>query len=149
MTPTKVCFKCDRRKPLDDFYKHKMMADGHLGKCKACTKRDVSKNYRDRIDQYREYEKKRAQSPHRKYARFGGAKPKYVRKRSPETPAKRRARTAVGNAVRDGRLIKGPCEVCGSTVRIHGHHDDYRRPLSVRWLCPKHHAEHHFAIQPD
>ncbi len=38
---TKICFKCGKDKSLDDFYKHLQMADGHLGKCKQCTKDDV------------------------------------------------------------------------------------------------------------
>lgn len=54
----------------------------------------------------------------------------------------RAAITAVNNAVRDGRLERGPCEVCGATP-AQGHHDDYGAPLEVRWLCTTHHAEHH------
>ena len=35
-----------------------------------------------------------------------------------------------------------PCEVCGAT-KAQAHHCNYSKPLDVRWLCPKHHAEWH------
>lgn len=58
-------------------------------------------------------------------------------------PNKYTARTAVSNAIRDGRLIKQPCEICGTCENVQAHHDDYDKQLEVRWLCFLHHRELH------
>ena len=62
--------------------------------------------------------------------------------RNPESRWKVEARYKAQRAVRAGRLVRQPCEVCGSPV-TDAHHDDYTKPVEVRWLCRKHHAEHH------
>ena len=41
MEHTKVCFKCEIEQPITEFYKHAKMEDGHLNKCKNCTKKDT------------------------------------------------------------------------------------------------------------
>jgi hypothetical protein len=58
-------------------------------------------------------------------------------------PEKRRARRAVTRAVVMGRLVRGPCERCGTEDNVEAHHDDYSKPLDVRWLCKEHHLEIH------
>jgi hypothetical protein len=45
-------------------------------------------------------------------------------------------------ALKSGKLIRQPCEVCGA-VKTDAHHDDYSQPLAVRWLCRSHHKKHH------
>ncbi len=37
-----------------------------------------------------------------------------------------------------------PCEACGRED-AQRHHDDYAKPLEVRWLCPPCHAKEHRA----
>lgn len=58
--PTKVCFKCKRELPIDNFYKHPQMADGHLNKCKECAKHDVHEKYMENIESPEYVEKERA-----------------------------------------------------------------------------------------
>lgn len=58
------------------------------------------------------------------------------RRRNPE---KAFAHDVFAAAIRAGKITRLPCEVCGSP-KTDGHHEDYSKPLSVRWLCRKHHA---------
>ena len=60
-----------------------------------------------------------------------------------EYEARRVAVFAVNNAIHRGELERQPCEVCGATENVHGHHDDYSKPFNIRWLCPPHHAAEH------
>ena len=46
----------------------------------------------------------------------------------------------VQRAKKKGLLRERPCEVCGE-LKVEAHHDDYTKPLDVRWLCKRHHAD--------
>jgi len=147
----KACKKCKISREADGFYKVKGNLDGLSGKCKECTKADVRANYKKNIKYYKDYEKKRASMPHRVAARKAyqatkagklamlKANNNYRKK----YPNKYKARNVVNNAIRDGKLFKGSCEVCSSFQNIHAHHDDYLKPLNVRWLCSAHHSQWH------
>lgn len=67
-----------------------------------------------------------------------------LRLRDPAQRHKHEARWAVRRAIQAGKLHRGPCEVCGA-AQADAHHDDYSRPLDVRWLCRSHHVEVHKA----
>lgn len=58
-----------------------------------------------------------------------------------EAMRKRRARWALNNAVRDGRIEREPCK-CGNP-ETEGHHHDYDKPFDVEWMCNKCHNEQH------
>ena len=61
-------------------------------------------------------------------------------------PKAKWAHVALRSALRRGLLSREACEVCGE-ARTDGHHDDYDRPMLVRWLCRKHHRAHHSATR--
>lgn len=131
----KMCRGCGNLLPLSSFYKHSRMKDGYLNHCKIC-KRLSSKKHREENEEY--YKQYRIN-----YERDYVKESLYNRKRRVLEPHKYKARVAVGNALRDGKLIKLPCEVCGGVENVQGHHVDYDKPLEVVWLCPKHHTEVH------
>jgi len=56
-----------------------------------------------------------------------------------------RARTAVYDALRAGRMVKPcACESCGTeTTDLEAHHSEYSKPLDVIWLCTQCHANVH------
>lgn len=133
----KACIRCSRTLSLDEFYLHSQMADGHLNKCKDCCRSDAIKNRESRLDYYREYDRQRFSSERRKKSLS-----ERQRKLRATQPIKVAARQAVSRAVRSGLLHKQPCEKCGCT-KVDAHHDDYSKPLDVRWLCRKHHLMEH------
>lgn len=122
----KQCFKCRETKPLSEFYKHAMMADGHLNKCKTCTKRDtaerVSKLSTNPIWVEQERDRCRLKSER---ARANGI----IYKTDPRNGAIR---------------VATICERCGAAPKqLHKHHPDYSKPLDIIWLCSKCHGLAH------
>jgi hypothetical protein len=138
---TRACTKCGEDKPLTAFYKHPFGLAGRMSKCAECTKAAVRANRSERLEYYRAYERERAKLPHRVKARTEYAAKHKAPPRPEPDPIKRKARVTLGNAVRDGRIAKPPqCEVCGQSEPLHGHHDDYTKPLDVIWCCTACHA---------
>ena len=62
----------------------------------------------------------------------------------PEARLKANARAYANMYIRRGKLKKELCEICGELGQMH--HDDYLKPLEVRWLCRKHHLEFHSVV---
>jgi hypothetical protein len=57
-----------------------------------------------------------------------------------------RARLIVFKAIKSGTLKKGPCENCNS-LNVQAHHDDYDKPLEVKWFCRRHHTDYHIQLR--
>jgi len=133
----KQCFKCGKWKALDEFYRHPEMADGYLGKCKECTKKDNTENRKRNVEYYRSYDRRRFRNPKRRACVYRRNKQHRL-----DNPGKYAARTTVGNAIRDGRLTPQPCEHCGN-IFVEAHHPDHSKPLEVIWLCKACHTAEH------
>lgn len=149
----KNCFKCGEVKPITEFYKHPKMTDGHLGKCKSCTRADseIRRKIKEKDLEWQEKEMARHREKSRVFRMTAGiAGPKRsndaVKKWDSQNPEKKYAHGKVARAIKSGRISKNPCEVCGD-IDSEAHHEDCSKPLQVMWLCPKHHGERHVEIR--
>lgn len=138
------CRTCLLDLPGEAFY------SSNRRKCKECIKASVRTNRLQKIEQYREYDRARASRPDRVAARAAYAETDAYRishaasakKWDVANAIRKRASSAVSNALRSGELQRQPCFVCGS-ADSQAHHADYSAPLAVSWLCAEHHAQTH------
>ncbi len=66
----------------------------------------------------------------------------YVKKWKAENAIAAKAHQMVRRAIKRGVLVvPATCSVCGGAGDIQAHHEDYSKPLDVKWLCKPHHAE--------
>ena len=137
MIRSKECFKCKTVKPLEDFYKHPRMPDGHVNKCKECNKNDVTANRNNNIEKIRAYDRERGKEPERIKAAT-----EITKAWRAEDSRRNVAHTQVYQAIRKGNLVRQPCIRCGE-VKSLAHHEDYDKPLEVMWLCQPCHKQRH------
>jgi hypothetical protein len=122
----KICSKCREDKLLTSFSRNKGKPGGYNRYCKKCLGKCFKKWY----------EKNKHTEHYKELMRR-----KWDRKKVVE-PEKLKARHALGDAIKSGRIKRGVCEMCGS-VKTQGHHPNYSKVLYVVWLCKKHHRELH------
>lgn len=132
----KECSTCNRRLPISGFQIRRASKDGRTAACREC----LSERDRLRESPARAAAREAYQKTERGRVAAGRAKLAYIER----NPSKRQAHNAVNNAVKDGRMTKPEaCEECGGEGIIHGHHDDYSKPLDVKWLCTACHSAAH------
>jgi len=139
----KTCFKCKKDKPLAEFYKHSAMADGHLNKCKECTKADANKHRSENLERIREYDRQRGKNPERRAANL--AVNQAWRR---EDKRRQRAHGIVRRAIAKELLVRSPCCRCGNPKSL-AHHEDYDKPLEVMWLCQPCHKQRHKELREE
>ena len=119
----KICPQCKQLKENFEFALCRTSKSGLSSWCKPC----------------RNVDRKLKQKRYRKYDRN--------RKKNPNEKVKMWCKRQVYTAKKKGLLVVQPCEVCGSTTKIQGHHDNYFLPLKVKWLCQTHHAQRHYELE--
>lgn len=63
-------------------------------------------------------------------------------------PGRRLAHRRVETALKYGELIRpNICEHCREATYTVAHHEDYRKPLEVVWLCDVCHAKRHVELR--
>lgn len=90
----------------------------------------------------RELKREEINAKHREYRKKNKEKIKEYRKIKTGN-----AVHTFGIAIARGKVHKQPCEICG-VEPAEAHHDDYNKPLEVRWLCKNHHSEWHRDNEP-
>lgn len=133
------CPTCGMNKPGEDYYADKRSPNGLKSQCKKCHTESAIRT-RDK-ELHRANRRKSA-------ARTREKNPDKYRARERNAPrrtgAKVDARRKLNLEVRKGTIVKPViCEDCGQCMRLTAHHEDYKRPLDVHWLCYLCHARRH------
>jgi hypothetical protein len=88
-------------------------------------------------------EEQRRETRRAEARRYREGRPEYYRRLAlaywTAHPEQRRAAYLTKRARRNGTLSLQPCVFCGTMRSIVAHHDDYSKPLAVRWMCRRHH----------
>lgn len=137
------CGTCKDFKPATNFYANKRTLLGIKSQCKGChSATSIASRNADlaRATNAAYMARAREADPERFRAR--------ERARTRPVDHKVLARQEVNNAVKRGDLLKPTtCEGCGESKKLTGHHDDYSKPLDVRWLCYSCHGKEHRVVE--
>ena len=145
----KKCKRCGTEKNEEEFNKwyKKSGSSGYRQNCREC---DHLLN--------KEFREKNSDKLKVKRRNRNGAQPKRYctdpkqQKRNEDVyrsqrkyPEKRAARTFLNSYIKMGKVMKpNSCEICLQKAKVEGHHEDYSKPLEVKWVCKKCHTDIHW-----
>jgi len=116
---------------LEEYCRDATHKDGRKSVCKGCYRLNRRERrlrrpqaFKSKDDRY--YRNHREELLRKSKVRYKVNKHKYA------------AHDRVRSALQKGLLVRQSCEVCKET-KTDAHHDDYSKPLDVRWLCQRHH----------
>lgn len=124
-----VCAACWETLPIEDFNPSTQRRSGRQSYCKGCSRTRT-----------REAHQRLRQDPEYRRSEVARQKERYWSE--PEYRQRKVARTRASHALLRGDIQRAPCP-CGNPD-AEMHHEDYSRPLEVKWLCrPCHVVEHY------
>lgn len=132
----KECCVCHAVLPISEYYPYSKDKSRPMAYCKNCHKlrmRQATLKYADK--------RKAARAIYRMRPKVKAREMATTKKMYSLYREKQLARMKVYNAVKNGKLKRLACW-CGD-IKVQAHHDDYNKPLEVRWLCRRHHNEVH------
>ncbi len=132
----KRCSECGHCKPLErGFYRDKSRKDGFMYRCKLCVQVYYSLNKPHLLSNQLEHNREYSHTERARELKVVSA-----HRMMEKYPERYQARNTARNALKSGKLVRQPCEVC-EEPKTEMHHDNYSMPLEVRWLCHLHHRE--------
>jgi hypothetical protein len=152
MTADRQCSRCSQILPVSEFYRKSGRKDAWEGRCKACFNallsiQRSSDEVRDSRAERRRKNRLTTNLPVRDRRHVAAYRIRY--------PQKEASKRALNRAIESGDVVRPEtCERCGTkpsprsdgAASIHGHHDDYSKPLDVKWLCGRCHTDTHRAL---
>jgi hypothetical protein len=119
----KRCGACGLDKLRSEFNRNRANWDGLQSQCRSCQRATVARSTAKNAETHR----------------------LNVRRYAERWPEKIVVKGQVKTALKTGRLVRpAACDDCGTTCKPDAHHDDYTKPLEVRWLCEEcHHSVEH------
>jgi len=169
-TPVRLCTTCGRSLPATaDYYtSHPSGLYGLSNKCRDCKRaydaehaaeNKEAKRLRNRSYYLAHRDEILSQQPAYRAGRADEMRDyfaaRYVAKRdvivaqqrllAEKHPERRHANYLLNYSRKKGLVVARPCDVCGAP-KVEGHHDDYAKPLDVRWLCRSHHRKLHHQL---
>jgi hypothetical protein len=134
----KVCTQCSRALPVESFYlkrDKRRRPDLREAKCTSCYNKAKNAAVGYTPERNRSQWQKRRDDPER-YARKLAYQSAWREQNAEKVAAHRKCKTAK----RNGTLVSPEqCEWCGAAARLDMHHEDYSKPLDVKWLCRRCH----------
>lgn len=145
----KRCIKCELEKKEEEFNKwyKKSGRSGYRTNCRDC-EHLVNKEFREKNkDELKVKRRKRTGAQPKRYCTnpIRQKLNENVYRSQKKYPEKRAARTFLNSYIKMGKIVKPDCcEMCLKKIRVEGHHEDYSKPLDVKWVCKRCHTDIHW-----